>query len=820
METDAYRSDFLHQVQKGVQDLNAAEVQMINLFLGNGGEKEYHEACEIRAEVLRRVLLLYMENNGAEKMIVPDGISICGKDGNTVRITGNLDLRCFDIPFPVIFHHCEFADVILSNASAKFIDFNNCAFHSFYALNSRVDGGLLFTKSTFTGMANLRGIKVCGDLRLTGANFPSYEQGTARLILDRADIGGTLYLNAEPESGRFSCFGEVNLKGISIRGNLNCEGGYFENPTPYIKGEFKKIDEKISEDMKPHTIVVNQAVIRGNVYLRKDRLLQHPFESHGQILMIESEIFGKLDCGGAVLRGSRGNDDVLATDRTRIRGSAYLWYCDSYGQIHFRGTRIDGDLHLTSGEFYISAGDYHAPLDLQRLKVEGSLFLDGIETRQVYLAGARIGADLDCTGAKFMASGPEAPPSGTHAPAGAVGILGIDAYGAVIGGELRLDGISFVSAESNDSDGSENVGEDVARIVDLGGACATRLSLPWADRCTTRPEIEHGTPIQLKRPDWEADPARFVLYYLSRFKRSFEAKDDEDTQQDPPPKSAKAGRRSALDVLLHYLTKWQERIMASRFLERVELRANQKRALLRQYERSTAWIRQKWTVRLKGFSFSYVNGCDTKELAYRWLDRIEFDTQPYDQLAAVLAGKGREGMARSVLVRKEHLRRMQHPWWYRFDKYLFGGLYRATVGYGYRPERALAWAAIIIMLGCVFFAHGYNKKWFAPNEIEAYTMLHESGEKKISPPTYVAFNPFLYTLDVFVPTLDLGQKKNWHPVEPRSEVNSPRDESKQDRFFNWVVFYYYPAAVVLGWILIVIAILGPIGVIKKSIPKP
>ncbi|MCH8244246.1 MAG: hypothetical protein IH897_16790, partial [Planctomycetes bacterium] len=125
----------------------------------------------------------------------------------------------------------------------------------------------------------------------------------------------------------------------------------------------------------------------------------------------------------------------------------------------------------------------------------------------------------------------------------------------------------------------------------------------------------------------------------------------------------------------------------------------------------------------------------------RWLKRQgygkgKFVPQPYVQLAKVLQEMGHEADARRILIAKQkdpaRVAALTIP--ARIWHHLLG----LTIGYGYRPSRALWWIVGFIALGAVLFQIG------ADNNVFQKTI---EGE----PP---AFNTFVYSLDSFVPLID------------------------------------------------------------------
>jgi hypothetical protein len=125
----------------------------------------------------------------------------------------------------------------------------------------------------------------------------------------------------------------------------------------------------------------------------------------------------------------------------------------------------------------------------------------------------------------------------------------------------------------------------------------------------------------------------------------------------------------------------------------------------------------------------------------RWLGRNEDSDspQPYEQLARHYRAVGHDHDARSVLLAKYRHRTRQ----LRFPHTVWGYLQDITVGYGYRPVRALAWLAGLTMLVAVC-----STVW-PPRPLTGAAP---------------AFNPVAYALDVVLPILDLGQEKSYNAV--------------------------------------------------------
>jgi hypothetical protein len=125
----------------------------------------------------------------------------------------------------------------------------------------------------------------------------------------------------------------------------------------------------------------------------------------------------------------------------------------------------------------------------------------------------------------------------------------------------------------------------------------------------------------------------------------------------------------------------------------------------------------------------------------RWvrLDPHGYLPQVYEQLAATYRRQGRESDARRVLLAKqrhraESLGPIGKIWAYLQD---------TTVGYGYRPTRAVIWLLTLLALGTIVFG------------------LHHPTV--VDPDHGPDFNPFIYALDLLLPIVDFGQEGAFQP---------------------------------------------------------
>ncbi len=186
----------------------------------------------------------------------------------------------------------------------------------------------------------------------------------------------------------------------------------------------------------------------------------------------------------------------------------------------------------------------------------------------------------------------------------------------------------------------------------------------------------------------------------------------------------------------------------------------------------------------------------------------DFSPQPYEQLAKVLRESGDGAGARDVLVAKnrdkaKRTRLTRTEWfWYR----LFGPL----VGYGHKPWLAIPLALVIILFGSMFFKGGYSDGLVTPLSESAYAQ-DNVGAQRISE-VYPVFNSFVYSMDVFVPVVDLHQAKYWLPNANRGSELVPTSSAALctgGLLLGWLWF-----EIACGWVLTTLFLVGLTGLVR------
>jgi hypothetical protein len=147
-------------------------------------------------------------------------------------------------------------------------------------------------------------------------------------------------------------------------------------------------------------------------------------------------------------------------------------------------------------------------------------------------------------------------------------------------------------------------------------------------------------------------------------------------------------------------------------------------------------------VSLDGLSYETLDPQLPAAQRLEWLRRDGggYVPQPYEQLSAAYQRLGDDAGARQVQLAKQRLRRGTLKPTAKF----WGYLQDWTVGYGYKPTRAVAWLVALLIVGTVVYSVS------PPAPLKAGEAPH--------------FNAFIYTLDLLLPIVGFGQRAAWNPA--------------------------------------------------------
>src|SRR5215472_1984254 len=177
-----------------------------------------------------------------------------------------------------------------------------------------------------------------------------------------------------------------------------------------------------------------------------------------------------------------------------------------------------------------------------------------------------------------------------------------------------------------------------------------------------------------------------------------------------------------------------------------------------------------------------------------------YHPQPYRELARALRESGDEIGARRILIASEDERYRQYGW----TGAILGGFLKRTIGYGHRPLLTVFWMLGVIVVGWASVAVGKRAGVMRPTWPENPPA---SGKTD-----YPELHPFLYSLDVFLPFVNLHQERYFWPDGAASGDCMIFRGRLGVR--GSVVQYYLWLQIMSGWILSAIFVAGVTGLIR------
>jgi len=183
-----------------------------------------------------------------------------------------------------------------------------------------------------------------------------------------------------------------------------------------------------------------------------------------------------------------------------------------------------------------------------------------------------------------------------------------------------------------------------------------------------------------------------------------------------------------------------------------------------------------------------------------WLRLQEnFWPQSYEQLAVAFRRGGDDAAARKILIakNKDKAQLTKLTWrqqlWYR----VFGPM----IGYGYRPWRVIWIGLGVVLFGWLVFWAGSRAQVMTPTKEGAYA----SGGN--------TFCAFVYSLDVFVPLVDLHQASCWLPNANRGgQLQIPEKFSLP--VSGRILRYFFWFEIIAGWVLTTLLVVGVTGLVR------
>ena len=205
---------------------------------------------------------------------------------------------------------------------------------------------------------------------------------------------------------------------------------------------------------------------------------------------------------------------------------------------------------------------------------------------------------------------------------------------------------------------------------------------------------------------------------------------------------------------------------------------------------------------IDGFTYKSIGVVTDARSRLRWVAlQPGFHPQPYRQLAKVLRANGDDAGAVSVLIAEQDARFQNSP----LIRRIWAAFLKTTVGYGHEPLLTIIWAAIVVLLGWLMVTVGLQAGVMRRTWPESIPI---SGDV----PSYERLHPLLYSLDVFLPFVNLHQEHYWWPdADAEGEWTI---FGQRVKISGRVLRYYFWMQIIAGWLLSAIFLAGVTGLIR------
>jgi hypothetical protein len=395
----------------------------------------------------------------------------------------------------------------------------------------------------------------------------------------------------------------------------------------------------------------------------------------GPLYLLGARITGQLDCRSARVAGADSHGYALVADGLKA-GAVFLGGFTAHGTVQLAGADIAGNLECEDARLASTDRDGYA-LVADGLKA-GAVFLGGFTADgAVRLARADITGQLDCRGARLAGAGRDGyalMADGLKAGAVFLG-AGFTAVGDGGAGAVRL------------------VGAHIGGNLECNGASLRNDSGP----ALFAEGLQVGQSMFLRRGFTAIGGGDAAVNLVgAHIGGSFQC-DGARLRNDSGPALDAYGLQVGQSMFLgDGFTAIGGGVVAVNLTD-----ARVGGTLYFDPERLEHATDSQGRVAVNGLTYT---GVPAPISARDWLDLLRDGTrryaaQPYQQLAAGYRAQGDERQARQIMMaqRDDELTRTDIRWPGR----LWGKITKVTLGYGYRPWRALLFLAAVLVISCL-----------------------------------------------------------------------------------------------------------------------
>jgi hypothetical protein len=794
----------------------------------------------IRASMLRSLV----SGEKADVSLPPVGVVL-----HNATIQGSLDLEGCHVTRPLVFQRCKFspieaaqAAVSLRDATLKRVAFYEC--HIAGAVKADrvvIESAMFITGTTLEGVLRLRGANIGEALAMDSIKIT--QRGDTAVLADGMRLGGPWVLRAAEIAG------EVRFASARIGGGLLWEDAKIQNSQVAVAGDGAVCNGPW---------VLRRAVIQGTFRLRgmsvtaidaQQIKITAPAEAFnargaeiggdlildgatikGGVLLGRTRVTGELSGKGADIAGV-GQDWAIAANGVIVGQGIALAGARLQGGLMLAGARIEQGINASN----IRVGSSGRAVEADTMHVGGNWIMRGGDiTGNVRFAGARIEGQVAFTESTIRGGGDLAiRADGAHIGGGwfmgRATIEGLVRFpSARLGNEMRLRGTRIVVSSGP---ALFAAGVTIAREFVLDGGFSTQGGI-----VLDRAEID-GT--------LDLSASRIKSAALGRAGAGAPKTHDEmlSARYD-------AIALSLVDARLDRL------VMPDTAEDRSQGIIDLSRAHVGSYEdAAAAWPapESRWTRRehndldhlvLDGFVYDHLEmptglppqqggrarRAGAARMRIRWLeaqshnDLIQhFKPQAWVHLSRRLAAQGYHDDAREIAI--ERRRRQRRSASVTRGARLQSWLLDVFALYGFNPWRTVLWMTAFVMLFAGVWwwaAQGCERDTCKDETVYAMSLKGNYGQDdKSAEERYPGFSPLAYSLDVFLPFVNLGYKEHWRPRTsyltlasvplPGADLHGQQELTVT---VGGILYVLYVAEMLVGLILASLAVTGFAGILR------
>lgn len=613
------------------------------------------------------------------------------------------------------------------------------------------------------------------------------------------------WLCTNPEAERFIHAKGIRIQGVRIEGLLDFEGATLLHRLFLLNSALP--DGVALEDARTRTLSFEGSHLK---FFRGDRLivegaliLDRNFVKEG-VKLEYARVEGKLSCTGGKFENPDGN--ALNADSLSVKGEVFLGEgFEAKGEVRLVGAQIEGQLVCRGGKF---ENPGKIALTAYMANVKGDVILDeGFEAKgEVKLIDAQIEGQLLCGGGRFENPGEIALSAGLASVKGSVFLNeGFEAKGEVWLVYAQIEGLLGCKGKF-ENPGRRALSADLASVkggvyLRKGFEAKGEVSLAYA-------QIEGLLSCgggKFENPDGNALRANVVSVRGDVFlDEGFEAKGevrlvDAQIEGELSCRGGKFENPNG-DAFSAVRMRVDQKLILRGATFKGTLNLSHARCGPLEDDKDS-WP-DKGKLKIDGFE--YENFADAESVPRTAKERLEwlrlqpmdpFPSGTYDYLARVFKAMGREEDADEVMIgkQKDLVQHGRLSWSRRLWKRFLGW----TIGYGYRSWLALGWILFLTIVGTCVFWVAYQQGLIGPSP-EKIEMFNQFKSGRAS---YPSFYPWLYSVDLIIPILDLKQEAYWYPIVGARG--------------GWLVFVYWLIHQLAGWVLWSLFITGVTGIIQR-----